>query len=120
MSPSDAVVPPRAAETEMRVWTPEEVQRFLAFVAEDPLSAMWRLFFVTKDVARRDPGLRRIDVDLPMGRIAVQHARCSVRPGRGLAAEDSEITACAGAGSSHDPRVDTTSSTPGRRAHTAR
>ena len=43
------------------------------FVAEDPLSAMWRLLFVTKDVARRDPGLRRIDVDLPMGRIAVQH-----------------------------------------------
>jgi hypothetical protein len=38
----------------MRIWTPAEVQRFLAFVADDPPSAMWRLFVVT--------GMRRGEV----------------------------------------------------------
>jgi integrase len=74
----DAVVPPRRAESEMRIWTPAEVQRFLAFVADDPLSAMWRLFVVTGMRRGEVAGLRWIDVDLDSGRIAVQHTRVLV------------------------------------------
>jgi integrase len=77
-NPCDAVVPPRRAETEMRIWTPAEVQRFLAFVADDPLCAMWRLFVVTGMRRGEVAGLRWIDVDLEAGRIAVQHTRVLV------------------------------------------
>ncbi len=55
----DAVVAPRRADTEMCVWSPPDVRRFLVFVADDRLVAMWRLFLVT--------GMRRAVGILPLG-----------------------------------------------------
>jgi integrase len=77
-NPCDAVMAPRAAETEMRVWTPDEVQRFLASVERDPLRAMWRLFLVTGMRRGEIAGLRWIDVDLVAGRLSVRHTRVLV------------------------------------------
>ena len=59
----DAVVAPRRADTEMSVWSPPDVRRFLAFVADDRLVAMWRLFLVTGMRRGEVAGLRWIDVD---------------------------------------------------------
>ena len=77
-NPCDAVLAPRAAETEMQVWTPAEVQSFLAAVDKDRLRAMWRLFLVTGMRRGEIAGLRWIDVDLATGRIAVRHTRVLV------------------------------------------
>ena len=77
-NPCDAVVAPRAAETEMQVWTPAEVQRFLAAVDKDRLNTMWRLFLITGMRRGEIAGLRWIDVDLAVGRISVRHTRVLV------------------------------------------
>jgi hypothetical protein len=77
-NPCDAVVPPRPAQSEMRIWTPGEVQRFLAFVGDDRLAAMWRLFLVTGMRRGEVAGLRWVDVDLDRGRLAVRHTRVLV------------------------------------------
>ncbi len=74
----DAVVAPRRADTEMTVWSPPDVRRFLAFVADDRLVAMWRLFLVTGMRRGEIAGLRWIDVDLEAGRLSVQHTRVLV------------------------------------------
>ena len=62
----------------MSVWSPPEVRRFLAFVADDRLVAMWRLFLVTGMRRGEVAGLRWIDVDLEAGRLSVQHTRVLV------------------------------------------
>ena len=74
----DAVVAPRRADTEMSVWSPPDVRRFLAFVAGDRLAAMWRLFLVTGMRRGEVAGLRWIDVDLEAGQLSVQHTRVLV------------------------------------------
>ena len=74
----DAVVAPRRADTEMSVWSPPDVRRFLGFVADDRLVAMWRLFLVTGMRRGEVAGLRWIDVDLEAGRLSVQHTRVLV------------------------------------------
>lgn len=74
----DAVVAPRRADTEMTVWSPPDVRRFLAFVNDERLVAMWRLFLVTGMRRGEIAGLRWIDVDLKAGRLSVRHTRVLV------------------------------------------
>jgi integrase len=77
-NPCDAVIAPRRADTEMQVWSPTEARRFLEFVADDRLAAMWRLFLATGMRRGEIAGLRWIDVDLEAGRLAVRHTRVLV------------------------------------------
>lgn len=77
-NPCDAVIAPRRADTEMKVWAPEEAKQFLAYVEGDRLAAMWRLFLATGMRRGEVAGLRWIDVDLEAGRVAVRHTRVLV------------------------------------------
>ncbi len=77
-NPCDAVIAPRRADTEMKVWSPEEARQFLAYVEGDRLAAMWRLFLSTGMRRGEVAGLRWIDVDLEAGRVAVRHTRVLV------------------------------------------
>ena len=77
-NPCDAVIAPRRADTEMKVWSPDEAKQFLAYVEGDRLAAMWRLFLATGMRRGEVAGLRWIDVDLEAGRVAVRHTRVLV------------------------------------------
>ncbi len=77
-NPCDMVIAPRRADTEMSVWSPEQARRFLAYVDEDRLAAMWRLFLATGMWRGEVAGLRWIDVDLDAGRLAIRHTRVLV------------------------------------------
>ncbi len=77
-NPCDAVIAPRRADTEMKVWSPEEAKQFLAHVDGDRLAAMWRVFLATGMRRGEVAGLRWIDVDLEVGRVSVRHTRVLV------------------------------------------
>jgi integrase len=77
-NPCDAVIAPRRADTEMKVWSPEEAKQFLAYVETDRLAAMWRLFLATGMRRGEVAGLRWIDADLDTGRVSVRHTRVLV------------------------------------------
>lgn len=77
-NPCDAVIAPRRADTEMKVWSPNEARQFLAYVEQDRLAAMWRVFLATGMRRGEVAGLRWIDVDLEAGRVAVRHTRVLV------------------------------------------
>ena len=77
-NPCDAVIAPRRADTEMRVWSPDEAKQFLAYVEGDRLAAMWRLFLATGMRRGEVAGLRWIDVDVETGRVSVRHTRVLV------------------------------------------
>ncbi len=116
-NPCDAVDAPRPADTEMSVWSPPEVRRFLAFVDDDRLAAMWRLFLATGMRRGEIAGLRWIDLDLEHGRLSVQHTRVLVydrRPGVGT--EDETVAPRHRARRRHGRRAAGAPRAAGRRA----
>lgn len=77
-NPAEHVDPPRVARAEMRVWSQQDVRRFLAHVADDRLNALWALLLGTGLRRGEALGLRWDDVDLERRRIAVLRARSVV------------------------------------------
>lgn len=74
-NPSDrAHTLPRDSRPEMRTWTREEVRRFLAQAAGDPLGPMWRLFVMTGMRRGEVLALRREDLDLDGGFVMVRRS----------------------------------------------
>jgi integrase len=63
---------------EMKTWTREELDRFLAHVAADRLFPMWRLAAWTGMRRGEVAGLTWRDIDLDAGTITVQRARVTV------------------------------------------
>lgn len=59
-------------------WTAEEAGRFLQFVADDRLRALWWLLLTRGPRRGEVLGLRWGDVDLDAGRLAIVHTRVSV------------------------------------------
>jgi len=69
-----AADPPRASRPRTRVWTPEQLHRFLDLAADSPLYVLW-LFYAFTGVRRGEAlGLRWEDVDLVEGRAAITQA----------------------------------------------
>jgi integrase len=77
-NPCDAVIAPRRAEVEMRVWDADQARAFLAHVNCDRLATMWRLFVATGMRRGEVAGLRWIDVDLANSRLAIRSTRVLV------------------------------------------
>lgn len=77
-NPAAAVRAPRFESPEMRTWSPEEVRRFLAAVADDRLYAMWVLLVSTGMRRGEVLGLRWRDLDLDRGALAVRQALTEV------------------------------------------
>jgi len=79
-NPCDSADPPKVRTDghDMKVWTAEEQEKFLAFVSDDRLYALWRLLIMTG--ARRGEccGLRWADVDLVKSRISISQTRTCV------------------------------------------
>jgi integrase len=73
-NPAAHVDAPRAATSEMHVWSQSEVQRFLAFVADDRLYALWAVLLATGLRRGEALGLRWDDVDFERRRLAIQRA----------------------------------------------
>jgi integrase len=73
-NPAAHVDAPRAATSEMQVWSQSEVQRFLAFVADDRLYALWAVLLATGLRRGEALGLRWDDVDFERRRLAIQRA----------------------------------------------
>ena len=73
-NPAAHVDPPRVARPEMQVWTQQEVQRFLASVADDRLYALWTVLLATGLRRGEALGLRWDDVDLDRRRLSIQRA----------------------------------------------
>jgi integrase len=71
-NPASLVKPPRVPKPPMRVWSADDVRRFLAGVADDRLYALWVLL-VTTGVRRGEAlGLRWEDIDIKRGQLAVR------------------------------------------------
>jgi integrase len=77
-NPARAAKPPRAVKSDMAVWDAAQARKFLAFVQEDRLYAMWLLMLTTGLRRGEIAGLRWSDVDLDDAVIAIQHTRVSV------------------------------------------
>jgi integrase len=69
---TEAVDPPRRAETEMRTWDAPQVARVLAAAHDDDLEALWRLALLTGMRREELLGLRWGDVDLDAGALSVR------------------------------------------------
>lgn len=73
-NPAAVVKPPRRARPQWRVWSAEQVQRFLQAAAEDRLYALWALL-VTTGLRRGEAlALRWDDVDVETSRLRVQRS----------------------------------------------
>lgn len=73
-NPAAHVDPPRVARPEMEVWSQQEIQRFLASVADDRLYALWTVLLATGLRRGEALGLRWDDVDLDRRRLSIQRA----------------------------------------------
>jgi integrase len=74
-NPIEAADPPRIASSrEMKTWTAEQLEAFLAFTADDRLHALWQLLAMTGVRRGEACGLRWCDCDLERGRIAIRRA----------------------------------------------
>ena len=73
-NPSDMADPPKPNSPEMRVWTVDELRRFLKASESDRVSAAWLLLATTGLRRGELLGLRWEDVDLVSGRAAVVQA----------------------------------------------
>jgi integrase len=83
-NPADAAELPKIQRDsdgagEMKTWTREELDRFLAYVAPDRLYPMWRLAAWTGMRRGEVCGLTWRDVDLDAATITVQRARVTVK-----------------------------------------
>jgi integrase len=77
-NPADQADPPKGASPEMRVWSPEQVRRFLEAVEGERLYAAWRVSAMTGVRRGELLGLRWSNVDLDAGRINVRQIRTMV------------------------------------------
>lgn len=77
-NPAAHVDPPRPARPDMRVWSQEQVKRFLAQVADDRLYPLWVVLLSTGLRRGEALGLRWEDIDLERRRLAVVRARSVV------------------------------------------
>lgn len=68
---ADLADPPRLPRREMKVWSAEEMRRFLKSVADDRLYACWLLASTTGMRRGELLGLRWSDVDLRAGRVSI-------------------------------------------------
>jgi integrase len=73
-NPAEHVDPPKRTSSEMQVWSQDEVRRFLAFVADDRLYALWAVLLATGLRRGEALGLRWDDVDFDRRRLAIQRA----------------------------------------------
>jgi integrase len=86
-NPCDGTQAPRAARSEMKVWTPEEAEAFLASTREHPAHALYVLALTTGMRQGELLGLKWADVDLGAGVLAVRRTLQRQR-GRGLVFEE--------------------------------
>jgi integrase len=71
-------MPPRVGRTRPKVWTPEQLGRFVVQVREDRFFALW-LLVVTTGLRRGElAGLQDEDVDLARGRVSPSAPRVVV------------------------------------------
>jgi integrase len=77
-NPAAVVDPPRASGPEMKVWSAPQVKKFLAYVSDDRLYAMWAILLTTGLRRGEVVGLRWEDVDLRRGTLAIAQTRVSV------------------------------------------
>ena len=71
-NPADAADPPRpSSKAEMRIWTAQELSKFLGGVAGDRLAGAWWLLATTGMRRGEALGLRWQDVDLDAGRLSI-------------------------------------------------
>lgn len=80
-SPASNVKAPSTGQTRVMAWTPTELNRFLAYVADDRLMALWRLGAMTGMRRGELCGLRWQDVDLEAGMLRVEQQALPT-PGR--------------------------------------
>ena len=71
-NPCTGVELPRAASTQAQIWTPEQVQAFLASTRRSRYVTLWRLLFATGLRRGEALGLQWADVDLTARRITVR------------------------------------------------
>jgi integrase len=76
-NPADFADPPRHIKPEMRIWTMDELRKFLAFVAEDELYALWLLLATTGMRRGEALGLRWQDVDFDAKRASIRQSLSS-------------------------------------------
>ena len=81
VNPCDAADQPRKNEPEMKVWTSEQLGRFIATTADDRLGDVWRLFSTTGMRRGEVLGLRWADVDLAGKRLTVRQVRTMTSSG---------------------------------------
>jgi integrase len=106
---AEAADPPALKRSEMRVWSPDELAGFLVSTENDRLSALWLLMATTGLRRSEVVGLPWSAVDLAVGRLSVvqtavkagsatvlDSATKSTRSRRGLAIDDSTVTALKG------------------------
>ena len=74
-NPADDVEPPRPRNAEMKVWSPDEVRRFLASLANNRLRCAFTLALANGLRRGEILGLKWDDVDLDGGRLSVRRSR---------------------------------------------
>jgi integrase len=72
VNPAALVDPPRAAPTDLDIWTVEQLRTFLDAVNDDEIYAAWLLFATTGMRRGEVAGLAREDLQLDRGRLRVQ------------------------------------------------
>jgi integrase len=70
-NPADRADPPKPRQAEMKVWSIDQLRRFLDHVADDRLFAAWMLMATTGMRRGEVVGLRWVDVDLELGPLAI-------------------------------------------------
>ena len=77
-NPAEYVEMPRVERKEMKTWSNEDARRFIAFIRDDRLAALW-ILMLTSGMRRGEVlGLRWADIDIVAGRLAVRRALVSV------------------------------------------
>lgn len=77
-NPADLAEPPSGSSPEMKVWTAEELRKFLGSVRTDRLYALWVLLSTTGLRRGEALGLRWADLDVENGRAAIRQTVSSV------------------------------------------
>lgn len=78
INPCDAADQPRKNQPEMKVWTPKQIQRFMAFVADDRHLGVWHLLMTTGMRRGEVLGLRWSEVDLEAGSVTIRRTTTEV------------------------------------------
>ncbi len=84
-NPATNVKPPRLPRTRRTVWSPEEIQKFLAAVRNYRFAALFLLELTTGICRGQVCGLKWSDVDLDASEVTVHDSRCNAPRGIKLA-----------------------------------